>query len=108
MFEKFILIICFPAETLGVRFLPEANFQGLSLNTQRVRFLMATLTLRLMISLLPGTAVIKAASIFRFLGIFYVHWKQRRRREAMSIPHFLIKIVKQYNPLFTQLRMVSV
>ena len=48
--------------------MPEANFQGLSLNSRRVRFLMATLTLRLMISLLPGTAVIKAASIFRFLG----------------------------------------
>lgn len=48
--------------------MPEANFQGLSLNTRRVRFLMATLTPSLMISLLPGMAVIKAVSIFRFLG----------------------------------------
>lgn len=43
LFENTFFMICFPAETSGVRVLPEANFQGLSLNSQRVTFLMGNI-----------------------------------------------------------------
>lgn len=88
--------------------MPEANFQGLSLNTRRVRFPMATLTPCLMISQLPGAAVIKAASIFRFLGHILCPLQAKEGREATGIPHVLRQNVKQCSSLVTQLRMISI